>query len=86
MNAKTLIEVYKWMRSIGLVASKREFSRSWCGKSQTYVADYIEDDRLGAMVPSVVVRRLRERLTAVAAHVPKGAAREIMTLVDEIAA
>jgi hypothetical protein len=84
MDAKTLVEVYGWMRGTGLVASKREFSKRWCGKGQTYVTDYVEDDRLDAMVPGAVIERLRDRLHAVAALVPTGAAREIMAIVDRI--
>jgi hypothetical protein len=84
MNGMTLVEVFDSMKTAGLVASRREFSRSWCGKGQTYLADYIEDHRLDANVPGVVVERLRSRLDAVAALVPAGAAREIGTIVERI--
>ena len=72
------------MRLVGLVGNKREFSRIWCGKGQTYLRDYIGDDRLEATVPRVVVGRLRERLSAVAAVAPAGAAREVMAVVEGI--
>ena len=72
------------MRSVGLVGNKREFSRIWCGKGQNYLRDYVGDDRLEATVPCVVVGRLRERLSAVAAVAPAGAAREVMAVIEGI--
>lgn len=84
MNARNLLAVYERMRIIGLVSNKREFSLSWCGKGRNYLRDYVGHDRLGATVPRAVVGRLRDRLTAVAAIAPEGAAREMMSVVEEI--
>jgi hypothetical protein len=79
-----LLTVYDRMRNLGMVGNKREFSRLWLGKGRTYLRDYIEDDRLHATVPHHIVTGLRERLTAVAARTPAGAAREIMSVVETI--
>jgi len=84
MHAYTLTTVYDRMRKLGLVASKREFSLLWCGKGRTYLRDYIDDDRLYATVPSTVVSRLRDRLTAVADLIPVGVARDVREVVETI--
>jgi hypothetical protein len=82
MNGLALVKVFDSMKQMGLVASRSEFSRSWCGKGQTYLADYMEDHRLGATVPGPVVELLRSRLGAVAALVPAVAGRDVAALVE----
>ena len=84
MHAYTLTMIYERMRKLGLIASKREFSKIWCGKGRTYLRDYIDDDRLHATVPHHVVTRLRDRLTAVADRTPAGVAREVREVVETI--
>lgn len=84
MDGWNLMALYERMRSMGLVASKREFSRTWLGRGETYARDYREDGRMHATVPSAVVARLRERLVAVARLVPQGAAQEIAAEVARI--
>lgn len=84
MDAMNLLTVYDRMRHLGMVATKREFSRDWLGKSWSYLRDFTEDDRLHATVPHGVVMRLRERLAAVADRTPAGAAREIRSVVETI--
>jgi hypothetical protein len=79
-----LLTVYDRMRHLGMVATKREFSRDWLGKSWSYLRDFVEDDRLYATVPYSVVTRLRERLAAVARLTPAGVARDIKAMVEAI--
>jgi hypothetical protein len=84
VNALSLVATYHRMKAIGLVGNKREYALAWLGKGKTYVHDLIGDDRLHATVPTSVVTQLRERLTAVAALAPDGAAREVMSVVEAI--
>src|SRR4051794_12762558 len=82
MIGQNLISMYHQLRELGLVGSKRSFSRDWLGRGKTYLRDYeCRGDRITARVPQKTVSLLRARLCAVAERVPAGIAEELGYLV-----
>lgn len=86
MIAINLHTAYERLREIGLVRSKREFSRNFLGRSSGYAADVIYRDVLGVRGGLSVMRYLQGRLAAVAAEVPNGLRGEIVEIITGIEA
>lgn len=84
LDARNLILIYDRLRQLGAVGNKRAFARIWLGRGRTYLGDFVGDDRLGAIVPTIVVDRLRSRLEAVADRTPHGVAGEIRSVIESI--
>jgi hypothetical protein len=84
MLDRNLTNSYKMMFNLGLVRSKRDYSRRWLGRGQTYLRDFELRDRDFVRVPPITVTRLRTRLRAVADRVPKGLRTEIEAVIDAI--
>ncbi|MXQ10951.1 DUF6626 family protein [Microvirga makkahensis] len=84
MLARNLMNAYKMMRALGLVRSKRDYSRRWLGRGQTYLRDYELRGRDFVQVPAATVTRLRSRLRAVADRVPAGIRTEIEAVIATI--
>lgn len=81
----SLISRLEDLRALGLVRSKRDYSRRWLGRGPTYLRDY--EHRTGREMLHVAqktVVTLRSRLCAVAACVPHQFALEILDIVDRI--
>jgi hypothetical protein len=76
--------IYDRLRQLGVVGNKRAFAHIWLGRGRTYLADFVGDDRLDALVPPIVVDRLRNRLEAVAERTPRGVADEIRSVIETI--
>jgi hypothetical protein len=84
MLACSLTNAYQIMLKLGLVRSKRDYSRRWLGRGQTYLRDYELRGRDFVQVPTITVTRLRTRLRAVADRVPAGIRMEIEAVIDTI--
>lgn len=85
MLGSSLMKTYKAMVDLGLVRSKRDFGRRWCGRGRTYLRDF--EQRAGrdrTRVSSVTVATLRGRLCAVAARVPNTVAADVLRIVEMI--
>lgn len=57
-----LLRLFEEMRELGLVTSREQFSRSWCGRSPGYVHDFTRRDGATARVSPQTIARLRMRL------------------------
>lgn len=84
MLARNLTYAYQMMFNLGLVRSKRDYSRRWLGRGQTYLRDFELRSRGFVKVPTSTVTRLRTRLRAVADRVPAGIRMEIEAVIDTI--
>lgn len=84
MLARNLMNAYQMMLGLGLVRSKRDYSRRWLGRGPTYLRDYELRGRDFVPVPAVTVARLRTRLRAVADRVPPGIRMEIEAVIATI--
>ena len=85
MYGEHLLRNYWLLHDLGLVRCKRDFSRRWLGRGETYLMDYEFRDRGWRRVNSVTTARLRENLLGVAARVPRHVAAEIkriLTMID----
>lgn len=57
-----LLRLCDEMKSLGLVASREHFSRSWCGRGHSYLHDYTRREGATSRVSRKTVQRLRMRL------------------------
>ena len=72
MHGQNLKTVYSNLSLMGLLRSKRQFSRDFLGRGWTYLRDFEQRDRDDVRVPAKTVTALRARLHAVARLVPPG--------------
>lgn len=84
MLGKTLIDLYYALSALGMVRSKRDFSRRFLNRGLTYFRDFEQRNRLGVRVPFRSVRALRTRLQAISRLLPKATASEVVKLIDQI--
>lgn len=75
---------YHRLREIGLVRSRRDYSRRWLRRAETYLHDLVGKRRGGCLVGPDALRHLRERLGAVADLSPPGPAAEVRAVLAEI--
>ncbi|GJE09494.1 hypothetical protein [Methylobacterium longum] len=66
-----LLRLCEEMKSLGLVSSREQFSRSWCGRGSGYLHDYTRRDGATARVSSRTIERLRLRLAEAGALLPE---------------
>lgn len=57
-----LLRLCDEMKSLGLVSSREQFSRSWCGRGPGYLHDYMRRDGATARVSPRTIERIRMRL------------------------
>ena len=62
MHGFQLLRLFEDMRSLGLVSSREQFSRSWCDRGPGYLHDYTRRDGPTARVSARTIRRVRMRL------------------------
>ena len=67
MYGYQLLRLCDEMKSLGLVSSREQFSRSWCGRSPSYLHDYTRRDGATARVSPRTVERIRMRLAEASA-------------------
>ena len=79
-----LITTYEKMRDLGLVRSKRDYSRRWLGRGETYLRDLQFKGRDGAIIPASTVTALRMRLKCVSQQAPTGVKLEIDAVIASI--
>jgi predicted secreted Zn-dependent protease len=84
MLGYNLIRTYDSLVSIGLVRSKRQFSRDYLSRGWSFLRDYEQRDRDGVVVSNPTVLALRTRLKAVAQLTPPGIADEINQVITAI--
>ncbi|MGO4705860.1 hypothetical protein AB4072_08800 [Microvirga sp. 2MCAF38] len=77
MIAINLDESYRKLRELGLVCSRREFSRNLLDKEVGYLSAAIFRDSLGTRGGLRVMKRLKERLDEVAMRMPQSLRGEI---------
>ena len=82
MRGHNLEIIYAKLSALGLVRSKRHFSRDFLGRGWSYLRDFEQRDRSDVRVPLRTVSTLRARLHAVARLVPPG----IRSRLDEVVA
>lgn len=79
-----LKNTFKSLFKLGLVRSKRHFSRTYLGRGWSYLRDIEQRERDGFRVPPATVSLLRARLQALASFLPSRAAAEIERVIAEI--
>lgn len=72
------------LSDLGLVRSKRHFSRTYLGRGWSYFRDIEQRDRDSFRVPPATVGLLRSRLQALVSFLPREAAAEIERVIAEI--
>ena len=77
-------ETYSVLLDLGLVRSKRHFSRAYLGRGWSYVRDIEQRDRNEFRLPPATIRLLRARLQALTSFLPVGIAGEIERVVAKI--
>lgn len=70
-----LLRLFEDMKALGLVSSREQFSRAWCGRNPSYLYDYMRRDGATARVSPRTIDRLRARL-AVAGSLLTGDLRD----------
>lgn len=76
--------VFSDLMCLGVVRSKRHFSRTYLGRGWSYLRDIEQRKRDEFRVPPATVRLLRARLQALIGFLPAGIAREIEQVVAKI--
>lgn len=84
MTGKMLIDLYYAMARVGLVKSKRDFSRRYLGRGLTYFRDFEQRNRLSSRVPSRSVDTLQKRLKALLPLLPHAIASEVGHIIAQI--
>ena len=79
-----LRDVFLSLSELGLVRSKRQFSRQFLGHGWSYLRDIEQRDRDEFRVPPETVCLLRARLQALTGFLPTGIAGEIERIVARI--
>lgn len=62
-----LLRLCDEMKSLGLVSSREQFSRSWCDRGPGYLHDYMRRDGATARVSPRTIERIRMRLAEASA-------------------
>jgi len=62
-----LLRLCEEMMSLGLVSSREQFARSWCGRGHSYLHDYTRRDGATSRVSPKTVHRIRMRLAEASA-------------------
>ncbi len=79
-----LTDVFSSLSDLGLVRSKRHFSRQFLGHGWSYLRDIEQRDRDEFRVPPATVYLLRARLQALTSFLPAGIAGEVEHVVAKI--
>lgn len=79
-----LTEAYGALLHIGLVKSKRDFSRTFLGHHWTYLRDVQQRDREEFRVPAVTVMRLKGRLRDVSQYLSPRLRHEVGQVISQI--
>lgn len=66
-----LVRLYEEMKNLGLVLSREQFSRSWCGRHPGYLRDYLRREGATMRVSLQTVQRVRMRLAEAGALLPR---------------
>lgn len=67
-----LVRLFEEMQALGLVSSREQYSRHWCGRNPGYLRDYMRRDGATARVSPRTVQRIRTRLAEAGALLPEG--------------
>lgn len=84
MLGSNLKSTYTVLVELGLVRSKRQFSRDYLARGWSYLREYEQRDRDAVAVSESTVLVLRTRLNMVARLVPPGIAAEIGEVIKTI--
>lgn len=57
-----LVRLFEEMKAFGLVSSREQYSRHWCGRNPGYLRDYMRRDGATSRVSPRTVERIRMRL------------------------
>lgn len=79
-----LIALYYGMSDMGLVRSKRQFSREYLLRGWSYLREFECRDRDAVRVPEKTVAALRARLRAIAHHTSGSVRAELEQLITAI--
>ncbi|WP_238178649.1 hypothetical protein, partial [Methylobacterium dankookense] len=75
-----LIQTYAILQTMGVVRSKRQFSREWLKRGWSYLRDIEQRDRGDIRIPAKTVLALRARVSAVARLTPPQLRSELATV------
>ena len=84
MLGRCLGIIYLSLREMGLVRSKRAFSRTYLSRGWSYMRDLEHRGRQDAKVPAATIRALRGRLKAVARLLPPSLKVEVERVIAVI--
>ena len=84
MFYRGLRKVLEEMTTLGLVKSKRQFSREWLGQGATYVSDYKVKCREDAVISNAAIQTLVQRLNDTAALCGRLTSARIEAVIREI--
>lgn len=65
-----LVRLCDEMKLLGLVLSREQFARSWCGRNPSYLHDYTRRDGAMARVSARTIERVRMRLAEASTLLP----------------
>lgn len=77
-----LVRLFEEMKALGLVSSREQYSRHWCGRNPGYLRDYMRRDGATSRVSPRTVERIRMRL-AEAGSLLTGDLRDRVRAYDE---
>ncbi|KQQ09566.1 hypothetical protein ASF56_24950 [Methylobacterium sp. Leaf122] len=84
MRGYNLKSIYLILLAMGLVRSKRQFSREWLLRGWSYLREFDQRDRDEVRVPAKTVAVLRARLRAVARLTPGGVRTDLEQVIAVI--
>jgi hypothetical protein len=84
MRGYNLKKIYSTLRAIGLIRSKRQFSRDWLNRGWSYLRDIETRHRDDLQVAPKTVAILRARVSAVARLTPPRLRSELEAVVASI--
>jgi len=84
MRGYNLRMIYNTLQAMGLVRSKRQYSRDYLGRGWSYLREFEQRDRDDVRVSATTITTLQIRLRAVARYVPPTIAAEINQVIAAI--
>lgn len=70
MHGFQLVRIYEEMKNLGLVRSREQFSRSWCGRHPGYLRDYLRREGATMRVSVQTIQCVRLRLAEAGSLLP----------------